>query len=146
MKVLTWFASAFVLAIVAQPTIGQPPFAPGGGQQNGPTTRPAVSPYLNILRSSGSAGTNLYGLVRPQQQNQTAIAGLQNQANQSAYSQYSIDPNAIPTTGQQIGYMTHSTYFLNNARGGSGGAGRFSAGAGTSAGGSGTGMADVRLS
>ncbi len=134
MKVLTWLASAFLLAVVAQPAIAQPPFVPGG-QQNGPTARPGVSPYLNLLRSSGSAGANLYGLVRPQQQNQAAIAGLQSQANQSAYSQYSIDANAIPVTGQQVGYMTHNSYFLNNGRGGAGRPGFNASGGGSGMGG-----------
>ncbi len=140
MKVLTWLASAFLLAVVAQPASAQPPFVPGG-QQNGPTARPGVSPYLNLLRSSGSAGANLYGLVRPQQQNQAAIAGLQSQANQSAYSQYSLDANAIPVTGQQVGYMTHNSYFLNNGRGGFGrpGIGGSGAGMGGRTGGSGGG-------
>ena len=132
MKVLTWLASAFLLAVLAQPATAQPPFVPGG-QQIGPAARPGVSPYLNLLRSSGSAGTNLYGLVRPQLQNQAAIAGLQGQANQSAYAQYSLDPNAIPVTGQQTGYMTHTGYFLNNGRGGAG-RGGFSASGGGMAG------------
>lgn len=133
MKVLTWFASAFLLAVLAQPATAQPPFVPGG-QQIGPTARPGVSPYLNLLRSSGSPGTNLYGLVRPQQQNQAAIAVLQGQANQSAYSQYSLDPNAIPVTGQQVGYMTHNSYFLNNGRGGAGRGGFSASGGGMAAG------------
>lgn len=130
MKVLTWLASAFLLAVLAQPVTAQPPFV-AGGQQVGPAARPGVSPYLNLLRSSGSPGTNLYGLVRPQLQNQAAIAGLQGQANQLAYSQYSLDPNAIPVTGQQVGYMTHNSYFLNNGRGGAGRGGVGGSGGGT---------------
>ena len=134
MKVLTWLASAVLLAVVAQPAIAQPPFV-AGGQQNGPTARPGVSPYLNLLRSSGSAGANFYGLVRPQQQNQAAIAGLQSQANQSAYSQYSHDANAIPATGFQVGYMTHNGFFLNNGRGGAGRSGVGGSGGGAAMGG-----------
>jgi hypothetical protein len=81
-----------------------------------PANRPAVSPYINILRQGASPGVNYYGIVRPELQFRGAIA--QNQldiaGNQQAIS--NLNPGAI-TTGHHAGFMTQWRYFMNTGTG-----------------------------
>lgn len=81
-----------------------------------PANRPAVSPYINLIRGGSTAGVNYYGLVRPEvdfrnaiQQNQQQIA-----ANQQSISDIVVGPTA---TGHPARYMTHWGYFLNSGSG-----------------------------
>lgn len=86
----------------------------------GPTNRPAVSPYLNLLRPGNSPGVNYYGLVRPQMEFRNNIQNLQQQVttNQQAIAGLNDAVNTgIPVTG-------HSTSFLNTGGYFSGGGGR----------------------
>ena len=86
--------------------------APPGGGAFGQLSRPAVSPYLNILRG-GDPAINYYGLVRPQVAFGKAFQSLGNDvtALESA-------PNALSQTGNRSSFMTHSRYFMNNGAGG----------------------------
>jgi len=107
------------LGVTAGAALAQPAYVPAG-QSTGPATRPTFSPYLNLLRGSNSPGVNYYGLVRPQVQAQSALSTLQATLGQPAGSPFdTIDPS-IPVTGQPFGYMTHTSYFLNNRAGGRG--------------------------
>jgi hypothetical protein len=99
-------------------------------QRYGPTppgSRPTYSPYLNLFRRGQPLYQNYYGLVRPQQEFERSIAGLQQQvtANRTAIGEAEeaqVNPNLRPT-GHNFGYFSHQGYFLNNARGGGGTAG-----------------------
>src|SRR4051812_45352389 len=53
--------------------------AQGPAQGPPPITRPAVSPYLNLLRTDQPAGLNYYNLVRPQVEFRSSIGQLQQQ-------------------------------------------------------------------
>lgn len=108
-----------VIGIAGGTAVAQPPYTPGG-QPVGPASRPAFSPYLNLLRSSNSPGVNYYGLVRPQVQAQQAISALQTAVAGPAVSPFDTFDATIPVTGQPFGYMTHTRYFLNNRTGGPG--------------------------
>ena len=81
-----------------------------------PVTRPAVSPYIHILRQGASPVVNYYGIVRPELQFRGAIA--QNQldiaSNQQAISNF--NPGPI-TTGHHAGFMTQWRYFMNTGVG-----------------------------
>ncbi len=70
----------------------------GGPQQMGP---PAISPYVNMLRSDASPALNYYGLVRPQQQfaqqNQQLGQGLQS-------LQMQMQGSSMPMNSANFGY------------------------------------------
>ena len=90
------------LAYFATASQAQYPNMPGMGGQVG---RPAVSPYLNIIRG-GDPGINYYGLVRPQVAAAKAfqslgdnIVALEASANQPLQ------------TGHTSSFMTHYRYF-----------------------------------
>jgi hypothetical protein len=101
-------------------------YYPGGGQG----TRPAYSPYLNLLRGGGTTIQNYEGLVRPevnfrnslqQLDAQQALAGAQQNALENALT--------LPATGHASRFLSHSRYFLNSA-GGQGFGGQLGAPAG----------------
>ncbi len=81
--------------------------------------KPAVSPYINILRGGSSPAINYYGLVRPEitfgnslyqlgvQQN--ALQGQQNNQ-QTALAAFTT----LPATGHTSGFQTQSKYFMTN--------------------------------
>jgi|GEM_PF-3546201 len=81
-----------------------------------PANRPAVSPYINLLRAGSSAGVNYYGLVRPDIEFRSGIQRNQQQiiANQQSVSDVTT---GVMTTGHPTRYMTHWNYFLNNGIG-----------------------------
>ena len=64
---------------------------------------------------------NYYGLVRPQQNFQTAIQNLQNQQ-LMAGSAPAAQPEGseLPGTGVPVQFMNHQVYFLNLGSGGAG--------------------------
>lgn len=131
---MTRFAATAVLGFVlagpgfAQP---QPPVAP---------SRPAYSPYLNLLRGGTSAGVNYYGLVRPEQQFRQQSTALQQQLNTTNQNLATLENNQL-LLGQQptLGGTGHGVVFnqpfryFNTLPGGAGG-GR-SGGGGTGGGG-----------
>ncbi|CAN5156145.1 hypothetical protein BH11PLA2_BH11PLA2_42280 [soil metagenome] len=91
-------------------------------QQQAPT-RPAFSPYLNLLRNGAPLYQNYYGLVQPQIQTQNQL----NQLSQDVNGLQNTPQNILPgtgnelSTGKTVGYFTHRSYFMN---GGGSGAGR----------------------
>lgn len=91
----------------------------------GPTPRPPVSPYLNLIRPGNSPGVNYYGLVRPQIEFRNNLQNLQQQVttNRDAITGLNTTVSAaIPVTGHATTYLNTGGYF-------SGGAGRAGASA-----------------
>jgi hypothetical protein len=130
--------AAVLLLLTARPTFAQygPPVGP-----TPPGSRPPYSPYLNLFRQGSPFYQNYYGLVRPQQQFNQQIVGLQNQVNanrQAISSPEDQQVNAeLRPTGHYFGYFTHQGYFLNNGRGVAGGGTGSRAGFGVGSGGAG---------
>jgi len=93
-----------------------PLWAQGLGYSGNPANRPAVSPYINLLRGGSSGGVNYYGLVRPEIEFRSGIQRNQQQiaASQQSYSELAA---GMSTTGHPTRYMTHWNYFLNNGVG-----------------------------
>jgi hypothetical protein len=93
-----------------------PLWAQGLGYPGNPANRPAVSPYINLLRGGSSAGVNYYGLVRPEIEFRSGIQRNQQQiaAGQQSYSELTA---GLSTTGHPTRYMTHWNYFMNNGVG-----------------------------
>src|SRR5438094_5735995 len=104
-------ALAFALMASAAPLWAQGLGAPGN-----PANRPAVSPYINLLRAGSSAGVNYYGLVKPEIEFRTGIQRNQQQiaAGQQSLTEFSA---GLSTTGHPTRYMTHWSYFMNNGVG-----------------------------
>jgi len=104
----------FLMAFAGSTAQAQAPF--------GPASRPAFSPYLNLLRNGNPTFQNYYGLVRPQIQASQSIQSLQGQLQNTnaliASNATGTDGSALPVTGQTFGYMNHLGYFLNNGSGG----------------------------
>src|SRR5438552_14759869 len=80
-----------------------------------PRSRPAVSPYLNLLRGGSGFAGNYYNLVRPELEFRSNIQQLQTQttANREAVSALET-ASGLPTTGHRTGFMTHGRFFQNN--------------------------------
>ncbi len=120
-------------------------------QPNSPFNQPRVSPYLNLLRQGASPGINYYDLVRPQQNFQAGIVGLQqqNQLNQALITGVltggiGAGGNVgVLTTGQSFGFQNHLVYFQNQNRFGAGGVGGAGAGGAPATGGGGFGFGTV---
>ena len=111
--------AAGLLALFAAPCPAQPPgFAPQGLGQPPFTSRPTVSPYLNLLRSGGSPALNYYTLVRPQNQFYQSMWQLQQDVGANARELNSLQqsptsgPQMAPT-GHAFGFMTQGAYFMN---------------------------------
>lgn len=107
------------LAGSGRESLAQPGATPG---------RPALSPYLNLLRSGGSPTLNYYGLVRPEFNGRQAIQAVQSAeaANQRTIGDL-LNGGGLPVTGIASQFQNHRSYFLNQ---GSGGAGGFGVGGG----------------
>ena len=95
---------------------GAPLLAQAPGIVGNPGNRPAVSPYINLLRAGSSAGVNYYGLVKPEIEFRTGIQRNQQQiaAGQQSLTEFSA---GLSTTGHPTRYMTHWSYFMNNGSG-----------------------------
>jgi hypothetical protein len=80
-----------------------------------PSRRPAVSPYVNLLRTGSSPAINYYGIVRPEIMFGNALNQLQSQqatlANQQQDQAAAI---ALPATGHRSGFMTQGKYFMSS--------------------------------
>jgi hypothetical protein len=78
--------------------------------------RPAVSPYLNMLRGSNAA-INYYGVVRPQIQTAQTLQHLQNQQLLLPTVQRTVPltnddlVDGLPSTGHPVQFMSYSHYF-----------------------------------
>lgn len=82
-----------------------------------PIPRPAVSPYLNLLRRGQSTALNYYNLVLPEVTFQRNISDLQQVAttNQRSITQLEDTTGALPETGHHASFMSHTRYFMNGA-------------------------------
>lgn len=110
--------------------------APGGGT--------GFSPYLNLLRG-GSSAVNYYGLVRPQQNFQSALQQVQQQQ-QAGGANFEPDDPTMPglVVGTRTRFLNTSGYFLNLQGGTTMGAGGgFASGMGSRAGAGGQGNQGV---
>lgn len=112
--------AALTPALVGLVVVSAPVLAQGPGPS--PPRRPALSPYLNLLRGGNSA-VNYYGLVRPQNEFRAANNQLQNSVNRlqseidqtQALQQSGI--SQLQATGHKSGFNTHRAYFFTNASG-----------------------------
>jgi hypothetical protein len=91
-----------------------------------PPNRPAVSPYLNLLRPGNSPGVNYYGLVRPQMEFRNNIQNLQQQVAENQSSIMGLNNAVLPTTGHATSFLNTGGYFpggvgAGGARAGAGG-------------------------
>lgn len=90
-----------------------------------PTPAPSISPYLNLVRPGGIPAFNYLTLVQPELQIRNQQQQFQMQFGQTQQQINTLNTNqkmlALPPTGHQAGFMTHTRYFMN--MGGSGGGG-----------------------
>ena len=91
--------------------------------ESAPNTRPAFSPYLNIVRPGGSTAFNYYGLVRPEVAARNAIGTLQTDVDANRQLITTGTGGAAGAgplqTGHAAGFLNNGGYFLN-ATGGAG--------------------------
>jgi hypothetical protein len=114
-------AGVLVLLVVGS---GGPAPAQVPGYSLNPANRPAVSPYINLLRTGTSPGINYYGLVRPEITFGNSLFQLQGQqANLASQQQELLDYSTLPATGHKSGFQTQGKYFMSS--GGQGPTGGF---------------------
>jgi hypothetical protein len=94
--------------------LAQTPARPGGIV---PTTTPAYSPYLNLLRPGSPTFQNYYGLVRPETEFRGAIGGLQRQEALTQDEVASGMTSGLPATGHRTTFLNTGGYFLNRGGG-----------------------------
>jgi hypothetical protein len=88
--------------------------------QTSPVARPALSPYLNLLRG-GNPAINYYGLVRPQQEFGSAIQEIQNEMNAPHPLTTAANNTAtLPITGHPTRFFSHQSYFFTHQGAGNG--------------------------
>src|SRR5262245_52854272 len=76
-------------------------------------TRPAVSPYINLVRPDASAGVNYYGIVRPELEFRGNIRQLQQrQAELGTELVSQQQPSALPPTGHPVQFGNEGNYFF----------------------------------
>jgi hypothetical protein len=76
--------------------------------------RPSVSPYLNLLRSTGGGVSNYHSLVRPQIQARETMLRQQAQINQVQRQAQRGQPGGVPVRGsQEIRGTGHETAYMN---------------------------------
>ena len=96
-----------VLALAAVPALAQP--------RVGPTSRPAVSPYLNLVRPGSPPGLNYYDLVKPQLEFRRDILDLRQQvtSNQTVLTDLTAGGTGsiIPTTGHTTRFMDTGGFY-----------------------------------
>jgi hypothetical protein len=120
MRTLVYGVSFLVMLGLSRTSLAQP-MVPGGGQ------RPAVSPYINLLRGNNNinnAALGYYGIVRPEQQFRQQASQFQQQlsmTNQNLNSLASGEGEPTLITGKGATFMNYSHYFNNiNGAGGAG--------------------------
>jgi hypothetical protein len=107
-------AANFLLVMGVRPAAAQPQFPV--------PSQPAVSPYVNLLRSGSSPGVNYYGIVRPQEEFRNSFLRLQQDFNtqQTQPSPYGpLDTSGLPPTGHAAQFNTQARYFMTNGAQGS---------------------------
>lgn len=87
--------------------------------------RPTISPYLNLTRGGGTAGVNLYTLIRPQLETQKNFALLGQEINQLLPGVADPAHEAAATgytgqTGGVAGFLNYGGYFPQMPAGGVG--------------------------
>ena len=84
-----------------------------GTRPGGLPPGPAVSPYLNLLRTGNSPALNYYGLVRPQFQTNASLQALQQQfaLSQSRPLLGSGPADDVLITGHSAVFMNYGGYF-----------------------------------
>jgi hypothetical protein len=96
--------------------------APQTASAQAPYSRPAVSPYLNLLRGDSPAGINYYGIIRPEVDFRSSIQRLQQQAQATQQAFTEAQTSTVPSpTGHAAGFMNHNTYFQSFTGGAAGG-------------------------
>lgn len=116
--------------LLSQALVQAQPQAPQGS----PANAPAFSPYLNLLRPTGSTALNYFGIVQPQLQFQQQFNQLQQQNQQfgqqlnniQSYDQQLQQQFLFPLTGHAATFNNTGHYFNSNPvlGGGGGGLGR----------------------
>ncbi|MGL4551163.1 MAG: hypothetical protein ACRC33_08245 [Gemmataceae bacterium] len=109
--------AAVLAAVATTSAFAQAPLRPGIG----PNTRPAFSPYLNLVRNGNSAAFNYFGLVRPELQFRDSIQSLQGDVatnRQMINATNATVASALPATGHTATFLNTGGYFLNSAGGG----------------------------
>ena len=96
------------LALSSRPAHGQPP-----GNAYYPSRQPAVSPYINLLRSGNNPAINYYGIVRPEIALRNNLLQLQGQQAATTTQQQDLAAAlTLPPTGHVSGFQTQSRYFM----------------------------------
>ncbi|HZY88235.1 MAG TPA: hypothetical protein VFE78_25590 [Gemmataceae bacterium] len=118
---LAMWAAAVTAAVALSAGPARAQFGYYSPPQTSPFPRAPISPYLNLARG-GNPAINYYGLVRPQQEFQQSIWGLQRQV--SGLGQQALQGEAArssETTGHPTRFLNYSHYFMSQG----GGAGSF---------------------
>jgi hypothetical protein len=89
-------------------TLGSPL---GGGIGSGAGS--VGSPYLNLLRGGSGAAINYYGIVRPQQNLQMSLQGLQQQMFSGGGEQDDAQASPGVILGTRVRFLNTGGYFLN---------------------------------
>jgi hypothetical protein len=107
-------AAGVVLTVLGgSAALAQPPgIGPGNSP---PISRPAVSPYLNLLRSGNSPGFNYYGLVRPELEFRQSIRNLQQQSINTQSELSGLIDTTFPATGHRTTFLNTGGYFLSGS-------------------------------
>jgi len=102
LKLGVWAALGMTWLAGWGPANAQPPGAPRG----------PYSPYLNLARP-GNPAINYYGLVRPEQEFRSGIAGLRNQVGALNQEVNAMRPGATAPlqTGHPVAFMNYSHYY-----------------------------------
>ena len=111
-RLIAIFAATWGFLLVDVGSVGaQGPYV---RPQTSPYARPALSPYLNLLHG-GNPAINYYGLVRPQEDFNTSIQGIQNElhATQSGLLNPTMS-TALPVTGHPTQFFSHGGYFFTH--------------------------------
>lgn len=108
-------ACALCAIVVCAGSAGAQPPVPGA-------SRPAFSPYLNLVRPGGTPALNYYGLVRPELQFRQSIQNLQTvtATNQQSIGDLQSNGTGVPSTGHPTQFLNYGGYFLSNAPTGGG--------------------------
>lgn len=106
---LSRLAASLVLVVIFAPCAGAQYSSPII-KKSPPPQRPAISPYVNLLRRNNSPAFNYFTLVRPEIDFRNQ---LQQQGAQLSQLRGQLDTQRAATPQQQQGPTGHATSFLN---------------------------------
>jgi hypothetical protein len=109
--------AGLVAAAWGGPVAAQPP--------GPPASRPAYSPYLNLLRAGNSPAVNYYGLVRPEVTARQSLQAVQSAVSVNQRTLLELAGSDLGQTGVPAQFLNHGGYFLNHLGGGGPGVGSF---------------------